>query len=283
MQQKIRCCLSALGFILIFAETLRRVVADRLAHALSGLCCCCGLDSDTQTTLCSHCLAGLPRVRRACPLCGLSKESVSEGDSSDPSDQGSASVCARCLTQAPVFSLCRSAFAYSSPIDQLITDYKFNERLDIGAGLSDELGRVMETYYSVSEGSSGVNGKPSAVIATPLHPRRLRQRGFDQAQFIARRVARRLALPDLSKRVARIRHTTPQTETKTKAERQQNLRCAFEIKNRERLSGHSHVLVIDDVITTTATVSSLTTVLRDAGIAKVDVWGIARAELRSAR
>lgn len=265
------------------AKTLRRVVADRLAHALSGLCCCCGLDSDTRTTLCSFCLAGLPRVRRACPLCGLSKESVSEGDSRDPSDQGPGDVCARCLTHAPVFSLCRSAFAYSSPIDQLITDYKFNERLDIGAGLSDELGRVMETFYSANGVCSSVNGKPPAVIATPLHPRRLRQRGFDQAQFIARRVARRLALPDLSKRVARIRHTTPQTETKTKAERQQNLHCAFKIKERERLSGHSHVLVIDDVITTTATVSSLTSLLHDAGIAKVDVWGLARAELRSAR
>lgn len=268
---------------MIGAKTLRRVVADRLAHALSGLCCCCGLDSDTQTTLCNYCLASLPRVRRACPLCGLSQESAIEGNSRDPSDQGPGSVCARCLTHAPVFSLCRSAFTYSSPIDQLITDYKFNERLDIGAGLSDELGRVMETFYSGSESSSGVNGKPSAVIATPLHPRRFRQRGFDQAQFIARRVAQRLALPDLSKRVARVRHTTPQTETKTKAERQQNLRCAFEIKDRERLSGHLHVLVIDDVITTTATVSSLTTVLRDAGVARVDVWGLARAELRSAR
>jgi predicted amidophosphoribosyltransferase len=99
----------------------------------------------------------------------------------------------------------------------------------------------MEKFYSGSESSSGINGKPSAVIATPLHPRRFRQRGFDQAQFIARRVAQRLALPDLSKWVARVRHTTPQTETKTKAERQQNLRCAFEIKDRERLSGHPHV------------------------------------------
>ncbi|MDA9783260.1 hypothetical protein N9C14_00190 [Gammaproteobacteria bacterium] len=84
---------------------------------------------------------------------------------SEPSNR-----CARCLTHPPSFALCRGAFAYATPIDQLIADYKFNERLDVGAGLSEELGLVMEAYYAGVRQEASTRGKPCAVIAVPLHP-----------------------------------------------------------------------------------------------------------------
>jgi predicted amidophosphoribosyltransferase len=203
---------------------VRRFVADRLARAVSGLCCCCGLDSDMHSTLCSHCLVSLPRIRHACAVCGLSYQSNNQSESWEQHEHQAElyNRCAHCLAHPPCFALCRGAFACASPIDQLIADYKFNERLDIGAGLCEELGRIMEVYYAgVRQDAGGIaldrSGKPRAAMAVPLHPRRFRQRGFDQARLIAQRVVHRLALPNLSDAVARTRHTTPQTEAKTKA------------------------------------------------------------------
>ena len=269
--------------IFAYGSQIRRFVADRLARAVSGLCCCCGLDSDTHSTLCSHCLASLPRIRDACAVCGLSYQSNSQRESWEQHEHQTElyNRCAHCLAHPPCFALCRGAFAYATPIDQLIADYKFNERLDIGAGLSKELELVMEPYYAGVRQEASTRRKPCAVIAVPLHPRRLRQRGFDQARLIAQRVAHRLALPNLSDAVARTRHTTPQTEAKTKAERQANLIGAFGIVKGAALNGCKHVIVIDDVVTTTATVSSLTETLLDAGVKRVDVWCLARAERSS--
>lgn len=287
--------------IFVYGGQVRRFVADRLARTVSGLCCCCGLDSDTHSTLCSHCLASLPRIRDACAVCGLSYQSNSQRESWEQHQHQTElyNRCAHCLAHPPCFALCRGAFAYASPIDQLIADYKFNERLDIGAGLSEELGRIMEVYYAgVRQDASGIaldrrgdragdkrgdsaSAKPCAVMAVPLHPRRFRQRGFDQARLIAQRVAHRLALPNLSDAVARTRHTTPQTEAKTKAERQANLIGAFGVMRKAALNGCEHVVIIDDVVTTTATVSSLTATLLDAGVKRVDVWCLARAERSS--
>ena len=136
--------------IFVYGGKVRRFVADRLARTVSGLCCCCGLDSDTHSTLCSHCLLSLPRIKHACTVCGLSCESDNKSEAEPQSEhQGEpCNRCARCPTHPPSFALCRGAFAYATPIDQLIADYKFNERLDIGAGLSEELGLVMEAYYA---------------------------------------------------------------------------------------------------------------------------------------
>lgn len=201
--------------IFVYGGQVRRFVADRLARTVSGLCCCCGLDSDTHSTLCSHCLLSLPRIKHACTVCGLSCESDNKSEAG-PQSEHQGEPCNRCATHPPSFALCRGAFAYATPIDQLIADYKFNERLDIGAGLSKELELVMEAYYAGVRQEASTRRKPCAVIAVPLHPRRLRQRGFDQARLIAQRVAHRLALPNLSDAVARTRHTTPQTEAKKK-------------------------------------------------------------------
>ena len=269
--------------IFVCGGQVRRFVADRLARTVSGLCCCCGLDSDTHSTLCSHCLLSLPRIKHACTVCGLSCESNSKRETEQQSEHQGAlgNRCARCLTHPPSFALCRGAFAYATPIDQLSADYKFNERLDVGAGLSEELGLVMEAYYAGVRQEASTRGKPCAVIAVPLHPRRFRQRGFDQARLIAQRIAHRLALPNLSDAVARTRHTTPQTEAKTKAERQANLIGAFGIVKGAPLNGCKHVIVIDDVVTTTATVSALAATLLDAGVRRVDAWCLARAERSS--
>ena len=134
--------------IFAYGSQVRRFVADRLALAVVGLCCCCGLDSDTHSTLCSHCLLSLPRIEHACAVCGLSCESDNKSGTGQQSEHQSepGSRCSHCLAHPNSFALCRGAHAYASPIDQLIADTKFNERLDLGAGLSEELGLVMEAY-----------------------------------------------------------------------------------------------------------------------------------------
>jgi len=107
----------------------------------------------------------------------------------------------------------------------------------------------------------------------PLHPARLRQRGFNQALELARALSRRLAIPVDTRSCLRIRQTLPQAELDRKR-RIKNLRGAFSV---DGLVGARHVAVLDDVVTTASTTGELAKALQRAGVARVEVWAAARA------
>ena len=115
--------------------------------------------------------------------------------------------------------------------------------------------------------------KPDVLLPVPLHNARLQKRGFNQALELARPVARRLRLPIAENLCVRNKHTAVQSELDA-VERRRNLHAAFEVTRS--LAG-VHVAILDDVLTTGATASALTLVLRQAGAATVQVWCLARA------
>jgi ComF family protein len=114
--------------------------------------------------------------------------------------------------------------------------------------------------------------RPVGIVPVPLHRRRLRERGYDQALELARVVGRRLDIPVLDRCCERVRSTPPQAALEAKA-RMQNLRGAFAATMP--LDG-AHVAVLDDVMTTGSTVGEVAKVLLAAGAAQVDVWCLAR-------
>jgi ComF family protein len=162
--------------------------------------------------------------------------------------------------QPPLLDCCNALFAYLPPVDNWIHALKFGHDLS----LARLMGLLLAERMPPPSGSA-------RILAVPLHPRRLRQRGFNQAAEIARPLLRRGWQPGRYG-CHRVRHTGAQSAL-TACDRQGNLRHAFGV--RKRLQG-DHILLIDDVMTTGATLNELAGTLKAAGADRVDAWVIAR-------
>jgi ComF family protein len=170
-------------------------------------------------------------------------------------------TCGRCLRRPPGFDLAVTAFDYRFPIDHLVHRFKFGSDPVAGAFLGDALAR-----------EAALAERPALLVPSPMSAHRLRERGFNPAAELARRVGRRLRLPVDARAVAKVRHTAPQAGL-GQAERQQNLRGAF-VAGPE-VEGLP-VAIVDDVMTTGATLATIAGALREAGATRVSGWVVAR-------
>jgi ComF family protein len=228
-----------------------------IESALLGLyppvCLLCGADGQPGRDLCGGCRDDLPINGSPCRLCA------------EPLPAGArpGSICGSCLRHPPPFASCHAPFLYEPPIDWLVGRLKFHGRLAAGRVLAGLLGDALEPVS---------DPRPDLILPMPLHPSRLRTRGFNQATEIARPVARRLGVPLVTDLARRIRPGAPQSRL-AKALRQANVRGAFVV--RAPLAGEQ-IALIDDVITTGATAAELARTLLRAGASRVDVWAVAR-------
>lgn len=207
--------------------------------------------------LCHFCHTRLPKLNAGCSVCAMPLAS---------SDL--AQVCGSCLKHTPAYSKTVSAFLYEPPINDFITQLKFNAQRHFVTLMSEYL-------FQAVKGSYLQQALPQVIIPVPLHSRKTRQRGFNQAQLIARYLAQQLKIPLFDKQVMRTRYTQAQS-TLTAVERQKNLRNAFRIKSPLNYS----IAIVDDVITTGTTANVLSQALLKAGAKQVDVWCLARAFLQ---
>lgn len=182
--------------------------------------------------------------------------------------------CGRCLRCPPPFRGCYGLLHYRSPVDKLLASFKFQANFAAGIALSRLLAQRFLQHYE--RGSP-----PELLIPVPLHPRRLRQRGFNQALLIAREIARVSGVRCATQLVVRKRDTAAQSEQKSVRARRRNITGAFAIGAGEFPETVRSAAIIDDVVTTTATVTALSNTLRTAGIEELDVWCIARASRQS--
>jgi ComF family protein len=200
-----------------------------------------------EDILCAHCDADLPRLEGAlCPRCAL----VSPGGA----------VCGRCLTQAPQYDATIAALAYGFPADVLVQALKFRGELALARFLGDLLAKHVS--------GKGVD----YLIPVPLSSERLRSRGYNQALEIARHVARATGAR-LEMDICERRRDTPVQTDLPLAERAKNVRGAFHCP---RLVADARIAVLDDVMTTGATLDEIAGTLKRAGAAHVENWVIAR-------
>lgn len=184
--------------------------------------------------------------------------------------------CARCQQNPPHLRRTIAAFRYAYPLDGLIQRLKYQQQLALadwlGTALADKLAETRADTRPNTRAAPNV----SALIPMPLHPRRLRERGFNQAVEIARPVARTLHIPLLLDAVQRYRDTPAQVGL-SYAERQANLRGAFVLnpKFRSLLRGR-RVALLDDVLTTSASLNALAETVLEAGVTEVEAWVVAR-------
>ncbi len=218
-----------------------------LQALLPQSCFLCG-DACTDL-LCRACQEDLPRQRHVCSVCAcvLPKEVM---------------ICAQCLREKPHFTSVQAALAYAYPVDKLIHAAKYQENLTVLHYLST----VMAAHFRQ-------HPRPDLLLPVPLHPRDLRARGFNQAVELGKVVSRMCGIP-LERHLSRcVRHKRKQAQLSA-AERKINVRNAFAV---DQLPAHCrHLVLLDDVVTTGATVNELARMCLNAGAQRVDVWCCAR-------
>ena len=188
--------------------------------------------------------------------------------------------CGACLTDPPPFEHSVAAVDYAYPWDSLITHFKFHAALDLAPALAHGLADAVLRSDAVGHVNPPSPRQPALqpplLLPVPLSDARLRERGYNQAWELARRVARLLRYPADARLLLRVRDT-PHQLAFPPAERAGNVRAAFAVEPRRsaELRGR-RVALIDDVMTTGATAAEITRVLLQAGAAQVQVWAVAR-------
>jgi ComF family protein len=210
---------------------------------------CTGLQANTHA-VCSACLNGLSwQPNTACPQCGLASIGI---------------TCGSCLNNPPDFDVTHAVFLYQFPIDAMMQRYKYGNHLNIGNSFGQFLREKIDTENHLSN--------IDLVIPMPMHPQRLKERGFNQAHEIAKVLTKNNKEKLDFKSVQRIKLTPPQASLPLK-ERVKNIKGAF--KTNANFAA-KRIAIVDDVMTSGASLNELAKTLKIAGASHVECWVIAR-------
>ena len=221
----------------IESSFIARLISSLSSIAMEGDCLLCAAASPASP-VCPPCTGSLPVLGDACPICAL--------------PTWNAQVCGQCQAKAPNFDRTVAAWPYDYPIDRLIHSLKFRHHLELAWWFAEALVAKLSLPNPT-------------VVAMPLHHSRLAERGFNQALEIARLIATRAGGKLLPFAVERHRKTRLQSELPL-ADRGGNVRGAF--RSRQSFAGET-VVVVDDVMTSGATLNELARTLKQAGAKQV--------------
>lgn len=224
-------------------------------------CLVCTEPAPGRLDLCARCEAALPWMPPACLHCAMPLPPEPGPRTAAPILPGR--LCSACQHAPPPLAETHAAFLYGFPLDRLLPRLKFHRDLAAGRLLAE----------SMAAAFTG-RDRPDALVPVPLHRARLRQRGYNQAHELAQHVGRLLDIPVRHDLLRRVRDTAAQSRLDASA-RAANLRNAFEVPGHFVASGH--VVLVDDVMTTGATLHAAAEALLDAGAGRVDAWVCARA------
>jgi ComF family protein len=224
-------------------------ISGRISHWFPQDCLLC--TASARGVLCAECVGDLPhRKSRGCVMCG-------DGGVEDRE-------CGECLSHKPHFDMAVVAFDYDFPFDRLLQAYKFNARLSLTNLFADNFVRRV-THLALQP--------PDIVVPMPLAKKRLAERGFNQSALLARAVSQKLNVRFGAAGLLRVRETPPQAGL-TREARLKNVKGAFDCA--ADLKGKT-VALLDDVMTTGATMSEAARALKKRGAARVEAWALARA------
>lgn len=233
-------------------STLKSIKVNSFAE--SGRCVAC-LSANALHGLCADCRADLPLNRWSCFTCGLPLPWAADK-----------LRCGECTSAPPPFERARIPWRYQYPVDGMIGRYKYHGQRKFARPLIAGLGQFLADQLAREPGSA-----PLVLIPAPMHPKRRRKRGFNQACDIAEALGSRLGIRVDPGLVRRVKHVQSQREL-NRAQRLANLKDVFEIRSKVP----ERVAIVDDVVTTGATVRSLAIRLKAAGAREVEIWALAR-------
>jgi len=217
-----------------------------------------------RSLICGNCWDRIRLIEPPfCPRCGIpfpggEKEIV-------PSDF----QCGDCRRQEPPFYQARSLGYYEGTLREAIHLFKFGKRQELGS----HLGSLMVEHFPADWDPSCID----LVLPIPLHPRRQRERGFNQSLLLARFLAASLEIHLQPRLMSRTRATLPQSDL-PRSQKFENLKGAFEVRRPEEIANKG-VLLVDDIMTSGATMREASEMLLEAGAEKVFVYTLARSVL----
>ena len=201
--------------------------------------------------VCRPCLNDLPwHPTNSCPQCGLTSSGM---------------VCGRCLNSPPDFDATKAVFLYAYPVDVMMQRYKYGNMLN----LSDTFGEFLAEKIALGALS---HNHVDLIIPMPMHPQRLKERGFNQALEIAKVLTKNYKEKLDYRSVERQTLTPPQASLPLK-ERVKNIKGAFKVNGDFT---DKRIAIVDDVMTTGASLNEIATTLKKAGASHVECWVIAR-------
>ena len=236
-----------------FARLIRRLID----FILPPVCPMCNNPVDEPHMLCADCFKQLNFITKPyCQKCGHPFEFDIKGDM----------ICASCLKQMPIYNRARSVFVYDEGSKKLILPFKHADRTDLTHIISQFLLKDYRDLISEAD----------AIVPVPLHITRLFLRHYNQSALLANRLAHmthRCYLPNVLKRV----RATPSQGHLSAKQRQKNIQNAFRVSKPNLIQGQK-ILLIDDVMTTGATVSECTKILLKSGAERVDILTVCRVK-----
>lgn len=219
------------------------------------------LGDERRDPLCGRCWRAITRLGPPwCGVCGAASPAEDPGRA-EPRPVGP--PCSTCATAPPPYDYARSAAVYEGTLREALHAFKFSGKRALARPLAELL---------AEQCVAALPADIEAVVPVPLAGARERERGFNQAALLARKIARGLGIPTRARWLARVRATLPQSELPATV-RRTNVRGAF--RASRRVTGR-HVLLVDDIFTTGATLGECARTLREAGARRVGALTVAR-------
>lgn len=233
---------------------VRRQIAAFVNYLLApGLCLACGCELDNAESLCDCCGERLRRVPHPCGYCGQPNPVTGE-------------ICPACLRNPPRWQRMIAPLQYFGPTRDYLQQLKYFEAVHLAKTLCRQCLDPFRQSWP----------RPEVLLPVPLHRGRLLERGYNQADEIARIWSRELAIAVDRKALTRIR-ATPSQSGLSAGQREHNVRHAFAYQPKHE---YRHVAIVDDIVTTGSTVTEIAKTLHRAGVEFVEVWALVRVYRR---
>lgn len=216
---------------------------------LPSICTLCNQLHKNSFAICSACVEYIKPLGFACRSCAY------------PLPDEGYMLCGQCIKQPPAFDNALVHYIFEEPLRSLLHQFKYYNGLYLTSFLGQLMLQAAQEQMLTAE----------CLIPVPMHPRRLKQRGFNQAVVLTKFLARKLSLPYDLTRCQKIINTAPQASLNSE-QRKKNLRNAF----RVTALPYQHVVLIDDLLTTGSTANELARSIKNTGVKRVDVWCCAR-------
>lgn len=219
--------------------------------ALPSICTLCNQFHKGTLAVCSYCIEFIKPLGPACQRCAY------------PLPDEHYLVCGQCIKNPPYFDQALIAYVFEEPLRSLLHRFKYHNNLHLGSFLCQLMLHAMQKLPELTT--------IPCLIPVPMHSKRLRQRGFNQAAVLTKALARKVTLPYDLTSCQKIINTAPQASLDSE-QRQKNLRKAFYAKPLP----YEHIILIDDLLTTGCTANELARTLKKTGVKRVDIWCCAR-------
>jgi ComF family protein len=227
-----------------------RLLSDLINLFFPKVCCACGKSLvENEDIICFRCRADLPKVAYAFP------------DNNELKNRFSGKVKIE-------YALSILHFYKSGVTQRLLHEYKYKNKPEIGEIFGRQIGAILN--------ENDLSGEIDLIIPVPLHPKKQRKRGYNQSHYFAKGISEISGIQVDYKNLIRIKHSESQTG-KTREIRWKSVYDAFEIKNKTDFKS-KHILIVDDIITTGATIEACATKLTESGTDKVSVATLAIAK-----